>query len=118
MNTWVCQYILECVDGDITRISAYFLVALHLFLVGIATLALTMSESKSSYNDEPTPLIITVFISNAISVFIVLLVVVISTVIIDFEAGFLIVFSAAIFTFILIMSSILIKNKRWKQERQ
>ena len=110
MSTWVCQYILECVDGSAVQLSGYSILALWIFLTGVLTLLLIILEPGT--DDTPTALV--ALFSVVVTAIITIVTAAIVVAILNIHAGTILVFSASILAIILIILSAIIKYKKWK----
>ncbi len=113
MNIWVCQYILKCVDGDVVQLPGYTMFSLLFFLTGVLTLLSVVFEPGDG---GKTPLVITALFSTMVSALIVLAIVLVVAVAsnLTLNFGLLLVIGASIISFILIVLSAIIRNKKWK----
>ena len=114
MDTWVCQFILECANGDVTGLPWRFLFALYLFSTSMFVLVSSISEPRDSYKDTPTPFGFVLLASGALGGIIVFIIWGVSSIVLNFEISFLLALSASIFALIVVVFSIVIRYKRWK----
>ncbi len=114
MSIWVCQYILECVDGIVTGITTASLISSWVLYTGVLTLLVIIREPKTSGRDTPTPfgvILLAAVMGSAIVVAAMYLVFVVA---LNFTSGLVFIFGSSIFTLFLIILSIIIRNKKWK----
>ena len=114
MDTWVCQFILDCANEDVTGLPWRFLFALYLFSTSILVLMSSVSEPRDSYKDTPTPFGVVLFASSVLGGIIVFIIWGVLSIVLNFEISFLLALSASIFALVVVVFSIVIRHKRWK----
>lgn len=112
MNIWVCQYLSECVDGDIIEFSKYFWFAIWMVTTGLITLFATIREPKKSQYEIPMPLGILLVVALSLGLIIMIVIKGAFFIVLNFETSFLVIFSAIIFAIATVISSVIIRNRR------
>ena len=83
-------------------------------ILGLIVLFATVLEPKDSRDMVPMPIGILLVFALLLGLVIMLAIKGASFLVLNFEPGFLLVISAVVFAVVLVISSIVIRNKRWK----
>ena len=114
MNTWVCQYILECVDENTATVSDDFLAVVWVLSCVLFILLAAILEPKKSHSDVPTPFGIILALGAVFAAGNIFLVWSVTTIVVKFELNCLIFPGVLIFVICMMALSVFIRNKRWK----